>query len=294
MRLQNKTALVTGGSRGIGRACVGALAAEGAKVAFVYQSNQAAAEELVRDLKAAGHSVQAIQADVKDYGRAEQLVEQLLGEWEHLDILVNSAGVIRDGLFAMMSPKDWSEVIDTNLNGTYNYCHAVTKPMMSQRRGSIVNISSVAAQYASRGQVNYAASKGGIDGLTRSSGQGTGRPQDSRERRGAGHDRNRHERSGPQPGGRSNQRNHSVETCGATRGNRPRGGFSGQRRCQLSDRSGGTRRWRVEPGWILSDGVYVIARIRDLLVVEMPMAGHGCRLSCNCCWRACADKRLVW
>lgn len=167
MRLENKTALVTGGSRGIGRACVRALAAEGAKVAFVYQSNQAAAEDLVRELKAAGHSVQALQADVKDYARAEQLVEQLLGEWEHLDILVNSAGVIRDGLFAMMAPKDWSEVIDTNLNGTYNYCHAVTKPMMSRRRGSIVNISSVAAQYASRGQVNYAASKGGIDGLTR-------------------------------------------------------------------------------------------------------------------------------
>jgi 3-oxoacyl-[acyl-carrier protein] reductase len=168
MRLENKTALVTGGSRGIGRACVRALAAEGAKVAFVYQSNQAAAESLVRELKEAGRSVQALQADVKDYARAEQLVEQLLAEWEHLDILVNSAGVIRDGLFAMMSPKDWSEVIDTNLNGTYNYCHAVTKPMMSQRRGSIVNISSVAAQYASRGQVNYAASKGGIDGLTRS------------------------------------------------------------------------------------------------------------------------------
>src|SRR5258708_12730749 len=133
MRIQNKTALVSGGSRGIGRACVRALAAEGAKVAFVYQSNQAAAEELVREQKAAGHSVQAIQADVKDYARAEQLVEQLLGEWEHLDILVNSAVVIRDGLFAMMSPKDWSQVIDTNLNATSNYYHPVTNPTLSHR-----------------------------------------------------------------------------------------------------------------------------------------------------------------
>jgi 3-oxoacyl-[acyl-carrier protein] reductase len=167
MRLENKTALVTGGSRGIGRACVRALAAEGAKVAFIYQSNQASAEELVREMKEAGHNVQALQADVKDKARADQIVEQLVGEWEHLDILVNSAGVIRDGLFAMMGPEQWSEVIDTNLNGTYNYCHAVTRPMMSQRRGSIVNLSSVASQFGSRGQVNYAASKGGIDGLTR-------------------------------------------------------------------------------------------------------------------------------
>jgi 3-oxoacyl-[acyl-carrier protein] reductase len=91
----------------------------------------------------------------------------LLQSWQGIDILVNSAGVIRDGLFATMEPEQWHQVIDTNLNGTYNYCHAVVRTMMSQRRGSIINISSVAAEFGSRGQVNYAASKGGIDGLTR-------------------------------------------------------------------------------------------------------------------------------
>lgn len=167
MRLENRTALVTGGSRGIGRACVRALAAEGARVAFVYRSNEQAAVALVDELKAAGRDVQALQADVKDHARAAEIVERLVEQWERLDILVNSAGVIRDGLFATMGPEAWREVLETNLNGTYNYCHAVTRPMMSQRRGSIVNISSVASEFGSRGQVNYAASKGGIDGLTR-------------------------------------------------------------------------------------------------------------------------------
>jgi 3-oxoacyl-[acyl-carrier protein] reductase len=167
MRLEGKTALVTGGSRGIGRACVRALVAEGAKVAFVYQSSQAAAEGLSGELAEGGAAVKALQADVKDFARAEQIVEQLVETWGQIDVLVNSAGVIRDGLFATMGPDAWGEVIQTNLTGTYNYCHAVTRPMMSQRRGSIVNISSVAAEFGSRGQVNYAASKGGIDGLTR-------------------------------------------------------------------------------------------------------------------------------
>jgi len=167
MRLENRTALVTGGSRGIGRACVRALAGEGARVAFVYHSNERAATALVEELKAAGSDVQALQADVKDHARAAEIAERLVEQWERLDILVNSAGVIRDGLFATMNPEAWREVLDTNLNGTYNYCHAVTRPMMSQRRGSIVNISSVASEFGSRGQVNYAASKGGIDGLTR-------------------------------------------------------------------------------------------------------------------------------
>lgn len=167
MRLEGKTALVTGGSRGIGRACVEALAAEGAAVAFVYQSKQAAAEELAAHLQAAGRSVRALQADVRDAARAEQLVETLVGEWQKLDILVNSAGIIRDGLFAMMAPDEWRDVVETNLGGTYNYCRAVVRPMMSARRGTIVNISSVAAEFGARGQVNYAASKGGIDGMTR-------------------------------------------------------------------------------------------------------------------------------
>lgn len=170
MRLEGKTALITGGSRGIGRACVRAFVAAGARTAFVYHSNQSAAESLVAELAAQQPErpkVEAIQADVKDFARAEQIVERLVEEWGRLDILVNSAGVIRDGLFAVMNPEAWGEVIQTNLTGTYNYCRAATRPMMSQRAGSIINISSVAAEFGSRGQVNYAASKGGIDGLTR-------------------------------------------------------------------------------------------------------------------------------
>ncbi len=167
MRLADKIALVTGGSRGIGRACVEALARDGARVTFVYHSNTEAAESLVAELKTAGYEIDAIQADVADTARADEVVEGLVEKWEQIDILVNSAGVIRDGLFATMSRDNWNTVIDTNLTGAYNYCRAATQPMISRRAGSMINLSSVAAEFGSRGQVNYAASKGGIDGLTR-------------------------------------------------------------------------------------------------------------------------------
>lgn len=167
MRFEGKTAIVTGGSRGIGRACVARLAAEGAKVAFVYNSNQQAAESLLDELKSAPGEVRALQADVRDLGRAHQLVDALFDEWERIDVLINSAGVVKDGLLGAMTADQWRDVIETNLGGTFNYCHAVTQPMMMTRSGSIVNLSSTAAEFAARGQVNYAASKGGIDGLTR-------------------------------------------------------------------------------------------------------------------------------
>jgi 3-oxoacyl-[acyl-carrier protein] reductase len=167
MHLRGKTALITGGSRGIGRACVERLSAEGARVAFLYHHNHEAAESLVSQLQCQGREVRAIQADVVDQERSDQVVADLLAAWQQVDILVNSAGIIRDGLFATMGHQQWHEVIETNLTGTYNYCHAVTQPMLSRRQGSIINISSVAAEFGSRGQVNYAASKGGIDGLTR-------------------------------------------------------------------------------------------------------------------------------
>ncbi len=167
MRFEGKTAIVTGGSRGIGRACVARLAAEGAKVALVYHSNQQAAEALLAELKSAAGQVRAVQADVRDLARAHQIVDQLFEEWGQIDVLVNSAGIVQDGLLGAMTLDQWRNVLDTNLGGTFNYCHAVTQPMMMQRRGSIVNLSSTAAEFASRGQVNYAASKGGINGLTR-------------------------------------------------------------------------------------------------------------------------------
>lgn len=167
MRFEGKTALVTGGSRGIGRACVARLAQEGAKVALVYHSNKEAADSLIEELADAPGEVQAFQADVRDSKRAHELVDQLVEQWESLDVLVNSAGIVADGLLGAMTAEQWQSVIETNLGGTYNYCHAVTQPMMMQRRGSVVNISSTASDFPARGQVNYAASKGGINGLTR-------------------------------------------------------------------------------------------------------------------------------
>jgi len=159
--------LVTGGSRGIGRAVVERLASEGAAVVFVYQASREAAESLVTELTAQGRKVRAVQADVRDAERAQQIVDELVAQHQSVDILVNSAGIVRDGLLGAMTAEQWREVIETNLNGTYHYCRAVAPQMMYQRRGSIVNLSSTAAEFASRGQVNYAASKGGIDGLTR-------------------------------------------------------------------------------------------------------------------------------
>lgn len=166
-RFKDKTVLVTGGSRGIGRACVERFAIEGARVAFLYRSQQAAADELVTKCQATSPEVLAFQADVRDAARADEIVNHLLERWERIDVLVNSAGIVQDGLMGSMTRQQWLDVIETNLGGTYNYCHAVTQPMLIQRKGSIVNISSTAAEFAARGQVNYAASKGGINGLTR-------------------------------------------------------------------------------------------------------------------------------
>ena len=167
MRLQGKIALVTGGSRGIGRACVVQLASEGADVLFLYHSNSEAAESLVGELSERGITVRAQQADVRDGARAQQLVDGLVEKHDRIDVLVNSAGIVQDGLLGAMTPDQWMDVVQTNLSGTYNYCRAVTQQMMYQRSGSVVNLSSTASEFASRGQVNYAASKGGIDGLTR-------------------------------------------------------------------------------------------------------------------------------
>ncbi|MEZ6051109.1 MAG: 3-oxoacyl-[acyl-carrier-protein] reductase [Planctomycetaceae bacterium] len=167
MKLEGRVALVTGGSRGIGRAVVEKLASEGAKVAFVYHSNADAANAVVEELTSQGKEVSAFQADVASKEQADKVVEDVIAKWGKIDILVNNAGIIRDGLLAVMDPENWQAVIDTNLGSVYNFCHAVMRPMMSERYGRIVNISSVSAEYGNQGQVNYAASKGGMQGLTR-------------------------------------------------------------------------------------------------------------------------------
>lgn len=166
MTLGGRVALVTGGSRGIGRAIVCALARQGAKVAFVYNASRQAADALVDELTGEQREVVAFQCDVKQKSACDQVVDAVLKKWEKIDILVNNAGVIRDGLLATMSEENWSEVIATNLNSVFNFCQAVTRPMMSQRYGRMINISSVSADFGNPGQCNYAASKGGVDGFT--------------------------------------------------------------------------------------------------------------------------------
>jgi 3-oxoacyl-[acyl-carrier protein] reductase len=167
MRLQDQSAIVTGGSRGIGRAIVKAFAAEGAKVAFVYRGNQAAADSLVQEVKQAGGTVMPVQADVADPAAAQACADRVEKEWGRLDVLVNNAGIIRDDLFIRMEPDAWQSVLQTNLGGTYNFCKAVAFTLMRQRRGRIINISSVAAEHVNQGQANYAASKGAVNALTR-------------------------------------------------------------------------------------------------------------------------------
>jgi 3-oxoacyl-[acyl-carrier protein] reductase len=168
MRLKDHVALVTGGSRGIGRGIVKALAAEGAKVAFVYKGSQAAADSLVQEVTAAGGTIKAVQCDVTNTEDAQKAVDAVEKEWGPIYVLVNNAGIIRDGLFVRMEPADWDVVINTNLRGTFNFCRAVAFTMARQRKGRIINISSIAADHSNQGQTNYAASKGAINAFTRS------------------------------------------------------------------------------------------------------------------------------
>jgi 3-oxoacyl-[acyl-carrier protein] reductase len=168
MTLKDQVAVVTGGSRGIGKAVVQALAREGAKVAFVYKGSADAAKALEGELLAAGHVAKAHQADVADPAAAERVVEAVLADWGRVDILVNNAGVIRDKLFLQMEADDWNAVINTNLTGAFAFCKAVAKQMaFKQRSGRIVNVSSIAAEHVNAGQANYAASKGALNSLTR-------------------------------------------------------------------------------------------------------------------------------
>ena len=157
--LEGKLALVTGASRGIGRAIAVALAASGADVVIGYRSGKSEAEQLATELGA-----RAVQADVSSPEDAKRLVE----EAGDVDVLVNNAGLTRDGLLARMSDDDWRTVIDTNLSSVFYTCRAVTRPMMKKRAGSIVNISSVVGVHGNWGQTNYAASKAGIIGFTKS------------------------------------------------------------------------------------------------------------------------------
>jgi 3-oxoacyl-[acyl-carrier protein] reductase len=146
MKLAGKTALVTGGTRGIGKAVVWALAREGAKVAFVYTSSDEVAGQLVKDLELDQRVAASYKADVRSRVEADAVVEKVIEAWGQIDILVNNAGIIRDGLLATMDETAWNDVIQTNLTSVYNYCHAVIRPMMSARKGRIINMSATPAK----------------------------------------------------------------------------------------------------------------------------------------------------
>lgn len=168
MRLENQVAIVTGASRGIGRAIAQRLAAEGAKVVVNYNQSQAPAKELAAQIQANGGDAVAIQSDVSDFGQAQDLVKGALAAFGRVDILVNNAGTTRDTLLMMMKEDQWDLVINTNLKSVFNCCKAVARGMVRQRSGRIINITSVAGQVGNPGQTNYAASKAGIIGFTKS------------------------------------------------------------------------------------------------------------------------------
>lgn len=166
-RLQGKFALVTGASRGIGRAVALRLAQEGARVAVNYRAHADAAAEVVAAITAAGGQAEAFAGDVSRAEGAKALVEAVAQAFGRLDILVNNAGMVRDGLLLTMDDEQWRQVLATNLDGAFFCCRAAARIMLRQRYGRIVNLSSVAGETPNRGQVNYAASKGGINALTR-------------------------------------------------------------------------------------------------------------------------------
>ena len=168
MLLDGKCALVTGASRGIGRAIALKLAEEGAKVAINYAGNVKAAEEVKAVIEEKGGTALLVQADVSDSEAAESMVASVVENFGTVDILVNNAGITRDGLFARMKEADFDAVIDTNLKGVFHCTKAVTKCMMKQRSGRIVNMASVVGLIGNAGQANYSAAKAGVIGFTKS------------------------------------------------------------------------------------------------------------------------------
>jgi len=166
--LLNKVAIVTGGSRGIGRSIVLALCREGADCAFTYTRNSAAAESLAKEVQGIGRRAKPFQIDVRDFEGTKMFIEEVKKEFGRIDILVNNAGITRDKSLMMMNKEDWSEVIDTDLTGVFNTTRACIISFLKQRSGNIVNMSSVSGIHPLPGQVNYAAAKAGVLGFTKS------------------------------------------------------------------------------------------------------------------------------
>ena len=166
--LTGKVALITGATRGIGRAIALKFASEGADVAFTYRSQAEAAVELTGELEALGVCAKGYQSDAADFVAAHEIVDDVKSIFGHIDILVNNAGITKDGLMMRMDEEQWDAVIDTNLKSAYNFIHACTPVMARQRSGSIINMTSVVGMNGNAGQCNYAASKAGLIGLAKS------------------------------------------------------------------------------------------------------------------------------
>lgn len=167
MSIQDKVALVTGASRGIGRGVALELSSRGAKVVVNYNSSTDAAQQVVDAIRQQGGEAMMAHADVSSLEQVNAMVEQVIDTWGSIDILVNNAGIIKDNLLMRMSDDDWHRVIDVNLNGTFYCSRAVIRPMVRQRWGRIVNIGSVVGLRGNPGQANYAAAKAGIIGFTK-------------------------------------------------------------------------------------------------------------------------------
>ncbi len=166
-RLRDRVAIVTGASRGIGKAIALTLAAEGGKIAVNYARSSDAADAVVEEITRAGGEAIALGADVSKAAEVEGLVKAVTDKWGRVDVLVNNAGITRDTLLMRMKPEDWQAVIDLNLTGVFLCTKAVTKLMLKQRSGRIINIASVAGQMGNPGQANYSAAKAGVIGFTK-------------------------------------------------------------------------------------------------------------------------------
>ncbi|MEM9545555.1 MAG: 3-oxoacyl-[acyl-carrier-protein] reductase [Bacteroidota bacterium] len=166
--LTGKVALITGGSRGIGEALVRAMAAEGADIAFTYRSSEESANKIAQEVSQGGQKVKAYKSDAADYAQAEELVKTVLGEFQRIDILINNAGITKDTLMLRMGEDQWDQVMDVNLKSVFNLTKHALRPMLKQRAGSIINMSSVVGVFGNAGQANYAASKAGIIGFSKS------------------------------------------------------------------------------------------------------------------------------
>ena len=166
--LTGKVAVVTGASRGIGREIAKTLAAEGAAVVVNYNGSEQRAAEVVKEIQEAGGKAEAIQCDVSDFEKAGELMDHVIKTYGRVDILVNNAGITRDGLLMRMSEEDFDKVVTTNLKGAFNCMKHISRQMIKQRSGRIINISSVSGVAGNAGQANYSASKAGLIGLTKS------------------------------------------------------------------------------------------------------------------------------